>query len=1062
MGTLLYRNPRLLFLVLGVILALAITAGSNIGRQEDPTITNLFATIITPFPGAEPARVEALVTEPIEEELREIPEIEEINSVSRTGVSVISLDLVLDIDPDRIEQIWTEVRDALADASGRLPPGVPEPDLDTDLTGAFTFISAITVADDLPASPGIQRRYAERLQDRLRRLPNTAIVRLYGALTEEVRVTVDPDRLAALGLRFDAVAAAIAQADAKVQAGALRGDSLDVLVELTGEIETLQRVRSIPLAATGPGETTVRLGDVATVTRAVAEPPAALAYADGRPAVLVATRMENDRQVDTWTRAARAALTAFERELPVGVEHRLLFDQSVYVERRFQSLGLNLAIGIGLVIGVLFITLGWRAATVVAAVLPLATLAAVTVMQAIGLPIQQMSVTGLIVALGLLVDAAIVMSDEIKRRLAAGLPALKAVGDSVHRLAIPLLASTVTTVLAFLPMALLPGPAGDFVGSIAISVIIMLTVSLILALTVTPALAGRLFKGGVTDGKGGWSQGWTIPPLAWVFDRSLALALKHKGLAITGALVLPIMGFAAFPTLTAQFFPGVDRDQLYIQVTVPGGTAIRETEGIALAIGERVRADPDIASLHWVIGESAPAFYYNMTGGRDGVPGFAEALVTSTSPAATERLIPRLQADLDAAFPQAQILVRGLSQGPPVAAPVELRLVGPEIATLRALGDEARRLLSDVPEVTHATADLVGGAPKLVFTLDEDKVRLAGLTLTDVAQQMEAALNGAVGGSLIEGTEELPIRVRLGAGDRESLSAIRALMIMPPNAGAIVARGGFPGIPLTTLGDVHLLPAESPIARRNGERVNNVQGYINRGVLPEEVLQQVQALLVASPLPLPPGYRLEIGGDADARSETTGNLVATAGLVVTLTIVTIFLTFGSYRLSIITTIVAGLSFGLSLLALAAFDYPFGIQALIGAIGSIGVSVNAAIIILTALQGDDGAMAGDLDAMRRVVSRSARHIVSTTLTTAGGFIPLIVAGGGFWPPFAMAIAGGVLLSTVVSFYFTPPMFALLMRPRRVKTNDAVDQKLIAKHAEPAEPSSGPRVQLAAAS
>lgn len=1051
MRTLLYRNPRLLLLVLGVILALAATAGTNIGRQEDPTITNLFATIVTPFPGAEPARVEALVTEPIERELREIPEIEEISSVSRSGVSVISLDLVLDIDPERIEQVWTEVRDALADAARTLPAGVPDPELDTDLTGAFTLISAITLADGIPASPGIQRRYAELLQDRLRQVPNTAIVRLYGARSEEVRVTVDPDRLAALGLRFDQVAQAIARADVRIPAGALQGDRLDVLVELSGEIETVQRIRTVPIGAGGSGQT-VRLGDIATVERAVSDPPAAVAYADGQPAVLVAARMENDRQVDTWTRAADQALADFEAGLPVGVEHRLLFDQSVYVERRFRSLGVNLAIGVVLVIGVLVITLGWRAAAVVAAVLPLATLSAITVMQAVGLPIQQMSVTGLIVALGLLVDAAIVMSDEIKRRLAAGTAALVAVADSVSRLAVPLLASTVTTILAFLPMALLPGPAGDFVGSIALSVIIMLAVSLILALTVTPALAGRLFRAGRGDGR----DGLTIPPLARAFDRSLDLALRHKGLAILGALVLPVMGYAAFPTLTAQFFPGVDRDQFYLQVTMPGGTSIRRTEAVALSIGARVRAEPEVASLHWVIGESAPAFYYNMVGGRDGVPGFAEALVTSTSAAATERLIPRLQAELDAAFPQAQVLLRGLKQGPPVAAPVELRLVGPEIAVLRDLGERTRRLLARVPEVTHATADLTGGSPKLVFTLDEDRVRLAGLALADVARQMQAALNGAVGGALIEGTEELPVRVRLGAADRDSLAAIRGLTIMPPGATEIAAAGGFPGIPLTALGDVALVPADSPIARRNGERINTVQGFIDRGVLPEEALRQVQVLLASEPLPLPPGYRLEIGGDADARAETTGNLVGTAGLVVTLTVVTIFLTFGSYRLSLITTLVAGLSFGLSLLALAVFDYPFGIQALIGAIGSIGVSINAAIIILTALQADQGAMAGDLEAMRRVVSRSSRHIVSTTLTTAGGFIPLIVGGGGFWPPFAMAIAGGVLLSTVVSFYFTPPMFALLMRPKR-----AHRPRRVGRAANDPAAADGPPVRLATA-
>lgn len=1030
MKTLLFRNTRLLLLVLGVILALAASAATSIGRQEDPTITNLFATVVTPYPGAEPSRVESLVTEKIEEELREIPEIDEIRSTSRTGVSVISVELSLYIGEETIEQVWAEIRDALSDAARSFPAGVPEPELDTDRTSAYTTISAIVMRGDLAPNPAIQRRYAEILQDRLRQISDTKHVRLFGEREEEVRVTVDARRLAGLGLSFDQVSAAVAQADAKVRSGQLRGERYDLLVETEGEIETLQRIRDIPLRSDAVG-TTLRLSDVASIERSFADPPREIAYADGRPAVLVAARMESDRQVDAWTAAAKAVIADFEASLPGGLEHRLIFDQSRYTQQRFADLGVNLAIGVTLVVLVLFVSLGWRAASVVAAVIPLATLMSVTVMQWLGLPIQQMSVTGLIVALGLLVDAAIVMSDQIKRRIAAGLPALRAVAESVERLAVPLLASTVTTVLAFVPMALLPGPAGDFVGSIALSVIIMLSVSLLLALTVTPALAGRLLSAGAQSAsQGGLLQrGITLPRLGRLFDRSLDLALRHKGLAILGALVLPLMGFAAFPTLTAQFFPGVDRDQFYVQVSLPGGAAIAETEALALRMDARLRKEAEIRSLHWVVGESAPAFYYNMVTDRDGVSGFAEALVTSVSPEATERLVPALQASLDREFPQAQVLVRGLVQGPPVNAPVELRLVGPNLETLREDGQVLRGLLARIPEITHTRADLIGAEPKLVFRLDEHKVRLAGLSLAEVARQLEAGLSGALGGSLVEATEELPLRVRLSDGARGSVEALRSLMIVPPGAAETAASGGYPGIPLTALGALVLLPSDSPITRRNGERVNTVQGFIARGVLPEEVLKQAQVLLAENPLGLAPGYRLEVGGDADARAETTRNLAAAAGLVVTLTVVAIFLTFGSYRLSLVTAAVAVLSMGLSLLALAVFQYPFGIQALIGTIGSIGVSVNAAIIVLTALQRDPEAVRGDLTAMRRVVSRQARHILSTTITTVGGFIPLIVAGGGFWPPFAMAIAGGVLLSTLVSFYFTPPMFALVMRRRR---------------------------------
>jgi multidrug efflux pump subunit AcrB len=253
--------------------------------------------------------------------------------------------------------------------------------------------------------------------------------------------------------------------------------------------------------------------------------------------------------------------------------------------------------------------------------------------------------------------------------------------------------------------------------------------------------------------------------------------------------------------------------------------------------------------------------------------------------------------------------------------------------------------------------------------------------------------------------------------------------VVAPDARAAAAGGAVRSIPLRALGEVRLAPSESAISRLDGERVNTIQGFVRHGVLPDEALRDVQARLAATPITLPEGYRISWGGDTDARAEVVRNLMSVVGVVVVGSVAAVLLTFNSWRLTAVTFVVAGLSMGLSLLALAAFGYPFGITALIGVIGSIGVSINAAIIILTALQADADAAAGDPNAIRAVVMRQGRHIVSTTVTTFGGFLPLILGGGGFWPPFATAIAGGVLLSTVVSFWFTPPAFSLVTgRPK----------------------------------
>ncbi len=1028
METLTFRQPRIVALIILVLVSAGLSSFLSLGRQEDPTITNLFATVTTQFPGADPERVESLVTAEIEEELRKIAEIDQVSSVSRTGVSVVSIDLLETLDDATIEQVWAEARDAVEDARRNFPSGVLPPDFNAEGISAYSVVISISSAEpEMPLT--LMARHAEALGDRLRSIPGTRAVDYFGLPDEEVLINVDQEQAAALGLTPREISGRIAEADGKVQAGRLQSD-LDLTIGISGEIETLDRLRQIVLRE-GDNGASVRLGDIAEVTRGPRTPADALAFANGKPAVLIGALAQDGQQIDRWMEFVRAELEAGADAVPLGIEETLLFDQSTYTLNRLTEVGINMAIGVALVVAVLLLTLGVRAALIVAAVLPVVSLATLATMNMIGLPIHQMSVTGLIVALGLLVDAAIVMTDEVRKRLKAGMPRETAVGDAVRRLAAPLFASTVTTALAFTPMILLPGPAGDFVGSIAIAVVLMLFWSLLIALTVTPAIAGWILPSAET--KGAFSNGITSGWLGQLFEGSIRLALNNPIRAIALSLILPVLGFASFPTLTAQFFPGVERNQFYIEVTMPPGSAITETTGVVQDMDAVIRADDGLRSIYWSVGESGPAFYYNIVGGRSQEPGFAQAMITTESDQDAARLVGSLQQKFDRDFPQAQVIVRGLVQGPPVAAPVEIKIEGQDIATLRALGDEVRAIMSDLDLVTQARAGVNGGAPQVRFQIDEDKARLLGLDVVDVAAQLDAALVGVTGGSLVEGTEQLPVRVRFGDGLRGDLQAIADMPILLPNAPAVSATGAFPAVPLSEIATPIVEPAESVITRVDGTRENVIQAFLVPNVLPEEALQQVLATLDARGFEVPAGYALSLGGDSDARSSTVGNLMASVGLIVTLTVATIVLTFNSFRLAGVTLVVCVLAAGLSMLSLAIMQYPFGIVAIIGVIGSIGVSINAAIIILTALQADDDAAAGDKNAMVRVVTGSSRHIISTTITTFGGFLPLILDGGAFWPPFAVSIAGGVLLSTVVSFYFTPPMFALVRNRKAAQVN-----------------------------
>ncbi|WP_299280942.1 efflux RND transporter permease subunit [uncultured Tateyamaria sp.] len=1036
MESLTFRQPRIVALALLVIIAAGLSSLLAIGRQEDPTITNLFGTVTTVIPGADPARVEALVTQPIEDILREVAEVDLIQSTSSTGISIVSVELGVTVADTRIEQVWAEIRDDLAELAPTLPADALEPEFDTDGSSAFAAIAAFSAEPGVPTT--ILGRYARDLAQSLRNVPGTELVEVYGAPDDEVLVTLDPVATAALGLTAAEVSAAIAAGDAKVSAGRVRPAGSDLLISVAGEVQALDRLAEIVVRRSDTGAVTY-LSQIADISRGPRLPQTELALYNGKPAVLLAAKLESGLQVDVWSGFVREEIRAYQNEVPLGVSLDLTFDQSVYTADRLAEVGLNMAIGVGLVVGVLLLTLGLRSAMIVALILPVVTLATLFTMNFIGLAIHQMSVTGLIVALGLLVDAGIVMTDEVGQRLAKGMSRVKAAGQSVKRLFAPLLASTVTTALSFTPLILLPGPAGDFVGSIAIAVVIMLGWSFVVAITLTPAIAGHLLPAG---GKRGGLKGGA---LGRAFEATLRWSVHNPVRSIALALVLPVTGFLSLPTLTAQFFPGVDRDQFYIEVDLAPGTGIADTQAVVARLDAQLNADARIEQITWVVGRSAPAFYYNIVGARENAPSHAQALLTTTSPEATEEVLRELQAALTLTAPEAQILVRGLVQGPPVNAPVELRFVGTDLEDLRDIGDEARRIVTDVDAVLVARSTIGGGAPKAVVTINEAQAQQLGLNLRQIAGQLQAGLEGVTGGSMVEGDEELPIRVRLGEATRSSVQAIRDLPILRPDAQALAAQGRWPALPLSAVSTVALEPAAGSITRRNGERVNTVQAFIQRDVLPEEALVQVQAALDGAGFAVPDTVRLELGGDSDARNDTLSDLLASLGLIVTLSIAAIALTFNSFRLTGVVLVVSGLSAGLSLLALAVFQYPFGINAIIGVIGSIGVSINAAIIILSGLQEDDAAASGDRDAMVDVVMGSSRHIVSTTITTFGGFLPLILAGGGFWPPFAMSVAGGVLLSTVVSFYFTPPAFALIHRVRRGRDahadNDHTDTSFV---------------------
>ena len=1018
MRDLFYKNRRLLMLAIALIVVTGLSSIYVLPRLEDPVLAQRASLIHTSFPGANAVRVETLVTEPIEEALKEIEEIRFIRSASRDEVSTVTLELkdyVEDVEP-----VWSRVRDKLADVVPLLPDGADDPHfVDLKFT-AYAALYALTWTGQSPLNEAILGRYAERLEQELRGLIGTDDVDLFGLSQEEIVVQVDHHELTDLNLTPLDVARAINSSDAKVSAGGLRGDSSDIVVEVDSEFETLERISATPLK-TGDNGTVVSLGDIAKIQKSVIDPPQTRALIRGEQAIVIGCFIQPDMRIDWWTRDAAALLDSFRSELPQGISIEPIFIQDRYVTQRLSKLLLNLGLGATAVTLVILFMMGWRSAIVIGAALPLAGLMVLGGLRFLDIPLHQMSVTGLIIALGLLIDNAIVAVDEMRSRLQSGASPSEAIRETVSQLAVPLAGSTFTTCLAFAPLAVMPGPAGEFVGSIGISVILAVTSSLFLSLTIVPALVGILQKDFANQQHHFLRQGLGSESLYKIYRKSLDILFAKPMIGLVLGVLLPILGFSVFRQLPEQFFPPSDREQFRISLYMPPQTAITETIETAQRARELALEFDEIDRVHWFVGESSPAFYYNMLPVRNGVSSYAQAMVQSRPDVDITQLVQRVQEKLQDEIPGAQVIVRQLEQGPPVDAPIMIRVLGQELSTIQAVGEELRLVLAEIPEVIATRSDVGSTTAKLALQVREDEAVLAGLNHLEIAGQLRTALDGEIGGSLIEGTEVLPVRIKLTESQRSDVGTLRSFDLVVPGQVGEGAR-----VPVESIADWHLVPDSNNIDRVDGFRMNEIQVHVKAGVLSSQVLQEFQARLEAMDFKPPAGVSIDYAGQSSERNRAISNLLGSAGVLLVLMVAGLVLSFQSFRLAGLIAVVGGLSVGLGLAALWWFGYPFGFMAIVGIMGLVGVAINDSIVVLAAIRSDALARVGDRDAIAKVVFHSTRHVFSTTLTTIAGFIPLLLSGGGFWPPLAIAIAGGVSGATILALYFAPSAYLVLFR------------------------------------
>ncbi|QEG42528.1 efflux RND transporter permease subunit [Roseimaritima ulvae] len=1014
-----YEDPRLLILAIVLVIVGGLAGFVSRASREDPQSQVRWGYVTTSLPGAEPLEVESLISEPIERALREAGTIRSIESASLRGVSLVFIRLTDEVTD--VAESWTRIQDKLSEVQGQLPARASVPVLvDERRWGSHTEIVALREQGDLPVAPAVLARWAKELNNRLSFVRGTRFTETFGIPGEEIQVTIDEDSIAATNITVQEISSRIQARDSEGldSTSQARGHALPV--SLAGDIDDMDRLRDLILRG-DDDDRLLRLGDIASIQRGEHQPRDQSAFVQGRRAAVIATRMDEDYGIDAWTRRQQAVLDEFKASLPAELALVQLFSQKRYTDQRAASLYESLALGMLLVICVICLMMGWRAAIPICAALPLTLGLVFFLMVPFGITLHQMSIAGLVLALGMLIDNPIIVVDDIQRRLNEGHGAVEACRRSIRRLTTPLLGSNITTILGFVPIVLIGGPTGEFMEEMGWSVIACLAGSLLLSLTIIPILAAWCLRpASDPDQQTPLYVKRRTRRTAWVqptYFRILTLALRFPLLLLALSMAFPVLGFVTAGTLKEQFFPLAERDHFHFSVRLPTLASIEQTEHVAMQAREIVLQHPEVEAVALFVGNSAPKLHYSMVAMEDKRPNYAQGLVQLNTSGVSVKLIRQIQQELDSQLRDAQCIVSMIEQGPPAPAAIEFRLYGPSLQRLSELGQQAQELLMEVPGVLHTRASLDPGGPLFGLEIDQHEAERSGLSDEVISRQLRDSLDGVVATNLSEEIEEVPVRVRLANSHASDPERVLSLPLVSTAAGPH-------NMPLGSVAKWQIDQQIFSIYRRNSARCNIISAYVQADLLPIEVEHQFQQLLDAKQFQLPPGYRSDFGGISAERDSAVGNLVLYSTIVAALMIAVLVITFSSFRMAAIILGVAILAVGMGLASLWIFGYPIGIVAIIGIAGMMGLAVNDSIVILSECQN-----AGDAGhSMERSVYGATRHVLTTTVTTVAGVLPLVLRGGVFWPPMMIVIAGGVVGATVIALGFTPACYKLLKSGR----------------------------------
>ncbi|MDH3207769.1 MAG: efflux RND transporter permease subunit, partial [Gemmatimonadota bacterium] len=972
---------RITTVALAFILVGGVNAYFQMPRAEDPGFVVRAALVTTFFPGASPERIEQLVTDRIEKAVQEIPELDEVVSESRTGVSVVYV--LVQNRYDDMYPIWTTLRRKIERVAAELPEGSYPPIVNDEFGDVFGTLLSVS-GDDFNYAE--LKSVADEIREELLRLDDVAKVEIFGAQEERVFVEYNNARLAELGLSPAQLRLLLESQNVLIPGGVVRTEAEQITLEPSGSFDSVEDLRRSVIALPGSQEV-VHLEDLAAIRRGYVDPPRSKAFSSGSPALVLAVSLREGGNILTLGEGVRDVYRRAETAYPIGVDLDLISMQSEIVDDKVNQFVGNVFQAVGIVVLVMLITLGVRTGLVVATLIPVAMIMSVFLMPLFGIGLNQMSLASLIVALGMLVDNAIVMSESIMVQMRDGKERLSAAVDSARELGTPLLVASLTTAAAFLPFFLAESDAGEYTGLLFTVVTITLLSSWLLSVTMVPLLCVRFLRVEASAASENYDTRFYR-----TYRGLLLTLLRHRAATLGAALIVFALAMSAFRLVPNIFFPSSDRALLTADLQMPTGTPIDRTESVVRQIqhfvdtelGASGTGDDGVVSSAAFVGVGAPRYVLPYTPPPPS-PELAYMMLNTTSREVVDDLVPKLEAFTLENFPDLTANFAPPPLGPPVAAPVEVRVSGRDVDRLFSIVDEVKAELAAIEGTRNVVDDWGRRTKKIMVNVSQPRARRAGVSSWDIAVSLQTVLSGFETTEYREGRDVIPVVMRSVAADREDVGKIESLNVFSQATGR--------SVPLRQVADLEVVWQPAVIFRRGRLRTVTVSAHVLPGVTAMEVDRQIGAWLEERSRAWPLGYQWELGGEMEASGESEASIAEKLPIAFLIIVLLLVGQFNSIRRPAIVLMTIPLGLIGVVIGLLLLDSYFGFMTLLGVVSLAGIVINNAIVLLDRIrleQEENGR--GPQAAILEAAQRRLRPILLTTATTIGGLLPLYLGGG----------------------------------------------------------------------